>query len=58
MFEARVRLIPDGDDDWRLRSFEFVVSAYRSHFGVDLETAKRAVTAAVAARAAATKLKA
>ncbi len=51
MFEARVRLIPDGGDEWRLRSFEFVVNAYRSHFGVDLETAKRAVTAAIAARA-------
>ncbi len=53
MFEERRRLLTGnvGPDEARLRSFEFVVNAYRAHFGVDLEAAKQAVTAAVAARA-------
>ena len=53
MFEERRRLLAGNgsEEEARLRAFEFVVNAHRAHFGVDLETAKRAVTAAIAARA-------
>jgi hypothetical protein len=53
MFEERRRLLARdvNEGEARLRAFEFVVNSHRAHFGVDLETAKRAVTAAIAARA-------
>ena len=60
MFEERRRLIAGNgsEEEARWRAFEFVVNAHRAHFGTDLETSKRAVTDAIAAHEAATKLKA
>jgi hypothetical protein len=57
LYEERRRLIAGNgsEEEARLRAFEFVVNAYRAHFGADLETSKRAVTDAIGA---ATKLKA
>ena len=59
MFEERRRLLAGNgsEEEARLRAFEFVVNAHRAHFGADLETSKRAVTSAIAAHQAATKLK-
>ncbi len=57
MFEERRRLLARdvNEDEARARAFDFVVKAYRCHFGADLEASKRAVTSALAEAA---KLKA
>lgn len=57
MFEERRRLLAGNGsaEEARLRAFEFVVNAHRSHFGADLETSKKAVANAIAEAA---KLKA
>jgi hypothetical protein len=52
VYAERLRLlIPDaGEDEAKLRALEFTVSVCRSLFGVDLETAKLVVTAALQER--------
>jgi excisionase family DNA binding protein len=54
VYEKRFKLlVPNvGPDEARLRAFEYAVSVCRSHYRVDLETAKRMVSDAIkAARA-------
>jgi len=54
VYETRVKLFtPDmGPDEAKLRAREWTVRFYREHTGADLESAKRAVTAAIERRAA------
>jgi hypothetical protein len=49
VFRERFKLIVGnvGPEEGRLRAIEHTVAEYRKHHGVDLETAKRAVLAAI-----------